>query len=198
MLVTKSTSHQLIWLKILADGESVPLSVLAKIGGVSKTQAHNIVQWGKETQGLHLVKKNVKTPKPKQELMLNADKPKENSESVMLGKVQEVISYLNHVTGKKFSATGADNTKYVMKLLKENYSFEDFKHVIDVKTSKWKGTDMDDYLRPQTLFGSKFNAYLNESINHGTKQTSSSIQQTIDTAQRVAESFDWGLDTEQG
>ena len=196
MLVTKSTSHQLIWLKILADGESVPLSVLAKIGGVSKTQAHNIVQWGKELQGHHLVKSHSKTSKPKTELMSNADKPQQNSESLMLGKVQEVISYLNLVTGKKFSATGADNTKYVMKLLKENYSFEDFKHVIDVKTSKWKGTDMDDYLRPQTLFGSKFNAYLNESINHGTKQTSSSIQQTIDTAQRVAESFDWGVDSE--
>lgn len=196
MLVTKSTSHQLIWLKILADGESVPLSLLAKIGGVSKTQAHNIVQWGKELQGHHLVKSHSKTPKPKTELMLNADKPQQNSESLMLGKVQEVISYLNLVTGKKFSATGADNTKYVMKLLKENYSFEDFKHVIDVKTAKWKGTNMDDYLRPQTLFGSKFNAYLNESINHGTKQTSSSIQQTIDTAQRVAESFDWGVDSE--
>jgi hypothetical protein len=50
VLVTKSTSHQLIWLKIMADGESVPLSLLAKIGSVSKTQAFRIIQWGKEIQ----------------------------------------------------------------------------------------------------------------------------------------------------
>ena len=171
MLVTKSTSHQLIWLKILAEGDNVPLAVLAKIGGVGKTQAFNIVQWGKELQGGN-------SPKILQ-------KP----------EVKKLPRVVNMATGKKFSSTGVDNTKYVTKRLSENYSFEDFKHVIDVKTAKWKGTDMDEYLRPQTLFGSKFNAYLNETINNGRQQTSS-IQQTIDTAQRVAESFDWGLDSE--
>jgi uncharacterized phage protein (TIGR02220 family) len=196
VLVTKSTSHQLIWLKILADGESVPLSILAKIGGVSKTQAFNIVQWGKEYEVESSPKILQKTGKNKKAIVVNADKPLDDKENLIRQKVDEIISYLNLATGKKFSSTGADNTKYVVKLLKENYSIDDFKHVIDVKTSKWKGTDMDDYLRPQTLFGNKFNAYLNESINHGTKQTSSSIQQTIDTAQRVAESFDWGLDSE--
>ena len=83
----------------------------------------------------------------------------------------------------------------MMKKIDEGYTFDNFKHVIDVKTAKWKGTDMEDYLRPQTLFGSKFNAYLNELPNNGKQQTSS-IQQTIDTAQRVAESIDWGVDTE--
>jgi len=196
VLITKSTSHQLIWLKILAEGESVPLTTLAKIGGVSKTQAHNIVQWGKELQGGNPPKSVQKPVVKKLPMVANADKQNDDDKNLIRQKVEQIIQYLNLATGKKFSSTGVDNTKCVMKRLNEHYSLDDFKHVIDVKTAKWKGTDMDDYLRPQTLFGNKFNAYLNESINHGTKQTSNSIQQTIDTAQRVAESFDWGLDTE--
>lgn len=195
MLVTKSTSHQLIWLKILAEGDNVPLAVLAKIGGVGKTQAFNIVQWGKELQGGNSPKILQKPEAKKLPMLVNADKQKDEEKNIIRQKVEEIIAYLNMATGKKFSSTGVDNTKFVTKRLSENYSFEDFKHVIDVKTAKWKGTDMDEYLRPQTLFGGKFNAYLNETINNGRQQTSS-IQQTIDTAQRVAESFDWGLDSE--
>ncbi len=195
MLVTKSTSHQLIWLKILAEGDNVPLAVLAKIGGVGKTQAFNIVQWGKELQGGNSPKILQKPEVKKPQMVVNADKQKDDDKSTIRQKVEEIIAYLNMATGKKFSSTGVDNTKFVTKRLSENYSFEDFKHVIDVKTAKWKGTDMDEYLRPQTLFGNKFNAYLNETINNGRQQTSS-IQQTIDTAQRVAESFDWGVDSE--
>lgn len=195
MLVTKSTSHQLIWLKILAEGDNVPLAVLAKIGGVGKTQAFNIVQWGKELQGGNSPKILQKPEVKKLPMVINADKQKDDDKSTIRQKVEEIIAYLNMATGKKFSSTGVDNTKFVTKRLSENYSFEDFKHVIDVKTAKWKGTDMDEYLRPQTLFGNKFNAYLNETINNGRQQTSS-IQQTIDTAQRVAESIDWGVDTE--
>ena len=181
--MTKSTSHQLIWLKIMADGESVPLSLLAKIGSVSKTQAFRIIQWGKE----------LKEKTTSKAILISKDK--ENKKEVISQKVAEIIEYLNLATGKKFSATGNDNIKHVMKKIDEGYTFDNFKHVIDVKTAKWKGTDMEDYLRPQTLFGSKFNAYLNELPNNGKQQTSS-IQQTIDTAQRVAESIDWGVDTE--
>lgn len=38
---------------------------------------------------------------------------------------------------------------------------EDFKKVIDWKVSEWTGTDMEKYLRPETLFGTKFEGYLN-------------------------------------
>ena len=33
--------------------------------------------------------------------------------------------------------------------------------MIDKKCSEWLGTDMEQYLRPQTLFGTKFESYLN-------------------------------------
>jgi uncharacterized phage protein (TIGR02220 family) len=194
VLVTKSTSHQLIWLKILADGESVPLSILAKIGGVSKTQAHNIVTWGKDLQEGNSPKISQKPIKIKSTQLVTTSKNADEDKNLISQKVEEIITYLNQVAGKKFSPTTEDNAKPIRKRLDEKYSFQDFKHVIDVKTAKWKGTDMEDYLRPQTLFGGKFNSYLNESVNNGRQQTSS-IQQTIDTAQRVAESLDWGVDS---
>ena len=49
---------------------------------------------------------------------------------------------------------------------------EDFKAVIDYKVSEWKGTKMEDYLRPETLFGTKFESYLNSVGNGFNKQTS--------------------------
>ena len=51
-----------------------------------------------------------------------------------------------------------DNTARI----KEGFTLEDFKRVIDWKVSKWIGTDMEQYLRPETLFGTKFESYLNE------------------------------------
>ena len=179
----------------MADGESVPLSLLAKIGSVSKTQAFRIIQWGKELQEDNSPEIHQKPKEKTTSKAILISKDKENKKEVISQKVAEIIEYLNLATGKKFSATGNDNIKHVMKKIDEGYTFDNFKHVIDVKTAKWKGTDMEDYLRPQTLFGSKFNAYLNELPNNGKQQTSS-IQQTIDTAQRVAESFDWGVDSE--
>ena len=177
----------------MADGEDVPLTVLAKVGSVSKTQAQRIVQWGKKLQDGNLPEIDQKSDEKPKSKSVTLSKDKENEKNLISQKVVEVIEYLNLATGKKFSTTGNDNIKHVMKKIAEGYTLENFKHVIDIKTEKWKGTDMEDYLRPQTLFGSKFNAYLNELPNHGKQQTSS-IQQTIDTAQRVAESLNWGMD----
>ena len=39
---------------------------------------------------------------------------------------------------------------------------EDFKKVIDSKSKEWLNTDFEKYLRPATLFGTKFENYLNE------------------------------------
>ena len=39
---------------------------------------------------------------------------------------------------------------------------EDFQRVIDNKCADWKGTEWEKYLRPATLFGTKFESYLNQ------------------------------------
>ena len=51
---------------------------------------------------------------------------------------------------------------FISARLKEGFTVEDFKKVIDVKVENWIGTDFEKYLRPATLFGTKFENYLNE------------------------------------
>lgn len=78
--------------------------------------------------------------------------------------IAEIIDYLNKRTGKHFK-TNVDKTKrYIKARIKEGFDIEDFKKVIEIKCRTWMGTDMEKYLRPETLFGTKFEGYLNEKI----------------------------------
>ena len=77
-----------------------------------------------------------------------------------------VIGYLNEKTertGKeKYSPTSTKTQKLIKARLREKYEPEDFKIVIDKKCKEWLGTDMEKYLRPETLFGNKFESYLKQ------------------------------------
>lgn len=84
----------------------------------------------------------------------------------MSGQVAQIIDHLNTRTGKKFSTKCAGTIKHIEALLAEGRTVDDFKHVIDVKASKWLGDPkMDDFLRPDTLFRpGHFESYLNERL----------------------------------
>ena len=71
------------------------------------------------------------------------------------------IAYLNQVTDKNFQFV-EKNTKLVKSRLTEGYALDDFKKVVDLKFDEWKGTEMSKYIRPETLFGNKFDGYLNQ------------------------------------
>ena len=73
-----------------------------------------------------------------------------------------VIDKLNNETGKNFKATTPKTKSLIDARLRENFILEDFYIVIENKTKQWKNTDREQYLRPQTLFSSKFEGYLNE------------------------------------
>jgi len=77
-------------------------------------------------------------------------------------EVESVINYFVMRTGKKCSLSES-NTKHVSARLADGYSVQDLKMVINSQTAKWLGDDtMDQYLRPQTIFGKeKFEGYLN-------------------------------------
>ena len=81
-------------------------------------------------------------------------------------QIKEVIDYLNEKTNKNFRATTKKTQTLIKTLLKNKYTVEDIKKVIDIKVKQWsKDKKMKIYLRPETLFGSKFEAYLNEEPN---------------------------------
>lgn len=75
---------------------------------------------------------------------------------------KEVISYLNLKAKKNFKVNTASHQKFIRARLKEGYVLEDFKKVVDVMVAKWKGTEYEQYLQPQTLFGNKMDNYLNQ------------------------------------
>ena len=76
---------------------------------------------------------------------------------------KDVIDYLNEKLGTKYKPNSAINKRLIDARAKEGYSLDDFKTVIDNKCATWSNDQkMSKYLRPQTLFGTKFESYLNE------------------------------------
>jgi len=82
---------------------------------------------------------------------------------------EEILNYLNQKTSKKFNISAESNLKNIRARISEGYQLEDFKSVIDKKSSDWNslvfsnGKPASNYLRPSTLFASKnFENYLNE------------------------------------
>lgn len=90
------------------------------------------------------------------------DKDKDKNKNILSGKVAEVVEYLNMVCGTRYRHNTDSTRKHIIARLNEGYDVEDFKTVIDKKYKSWKGKDMEKYLRPETLFGPKFEGYLNE------------------------------------
>lgn len=90
-----------------------------------------------------------------------------NTKEKVLIPFSQILSYLNEKTGKNFSLKAKEHQRHIRARWNEGKREEDFKKVIDIKFEKW-GTDekMVDYLRPETLFGTKMDSYLNE--NPGT------------------------------
>lgn len=72
-----------------------------------------------------------------------------------------IIDYLNEKAGKDFKFKSKDSQKHINARLSEGFTVEDFKTVIDKKCADWLGTEWEQYLRPATLFGTKFESYLN-------------------------------------
>lgn len=74
----------------------------------------------------------------------------------------EIIAYLNERAGTKYRPSTEISQRLIRARWNEGFTLDDFKLVIDNKVAEWKGTEMEPYLRPQTLFSTKFEAYLNQ------------------------------------
>ena len=93
---------------------------------------------------------------------IKTENTKTENNNNKLSICKEVISYLNLKAKKNFKVDTASHQKFIKARLKEGYVLEDFKKVVDVMVAKWKGTEYEQYLQPQTLFGNKMDNYLNQ------------------------------------
>lgn len=89
-----------------------------------------------------------------------------NKETVNI-YIHKIVDYLNTVCGTSYKASTEKTKSLINARLKEGFTVDDFKTVIDKKSREWLGTDYAKYLRPETLFGTKFESYLNALSTRG-------------------------------
>ena len=82
-----------------------------------------------------------------------------------------IVDYLNEKAGTKYKYTSKKTQTCIHARLEEGFDKDDFITVIDKKCDAWKGTEYEQYLRPETLFGTKFESYLNaKAVTNGKKE----------------------------
>lgn len=93
-----------------------------------------------------------------------------DADNSILPEIKEIIQYLNDICGTRYRYQTKRTQEHINARLKEGYTVDDFKDVIDKKFEEWHGTDMEKFLRPETLFAGKFESYLNQKTvrNHQT------------------------------
>lgn len=100
----------------------------------------------------------------------------------------EIIDYLNRQTNSKFKHTTQATKTLIKARFNEGFKLDDFKQVIDNKCGQWLyDSKMKQYLRPQTLFGTKFEAYLNEQTNNYQFEDSTKREEKEPTPEEIAE-----------
>lgn len=101
---------------------------------------------------------------------------------------KEIIDYLNNKTGGDYQATAKTNQRLIKARWNEGQRLDDFKKVIDVKCNEWlNNPKMFVYLRPSTLFGSKFQYYKNQAKMTSNLYTPKSNKSN----KRVITGIDW-------
>lgn len=77
-------------------------------------------------------------------------------------EIKEIIDYLNLKTNKNYTGKTKAHRDHIIARLKDGFSVEDFKKVIDNQVNAWGADEkMKTYIRPETLFCGKFETYLN-------------------------------------
>ena len=194
ILYKKPKDYQLFWLYILGhinDGNQsyVSLFELKKTFGYNKTKFYRILRFGLpffniNSNGVSIVSNNgylvievIRNVKEK-----SKEKPTKNNNKL----IENVINYLNEKTNKNFTLKSRKTISCINARINEGFDEKDFLKVIEIKTNKWMGTQMEEYLRPITLFGNKMDSYLNETNNKKiTNERFAKTQSAVDKAKQI-------------
>ena len=139
-------------------------SVESTFQEVQKVHIGSVENTLSEVQKVHTIKtENTKTENNNNKLLI----------------CKEVISYLNLKAKKNFKVDTASHQKFIKARLKEGYVLEDFKKVVDIMVAKWEGTEYEQYLQPQTLFGNKMDNYLNQPMTQKVHSFQSAVDERL-------------------
>jgi len=137
-------------------------------------------------------------PNPEPETLKEAKKTKKDTPAPRAAKVDysenvaEIVAHLNLKAKSRFRPDTSGTVKNISGRLKQGYTVDDFKTVIDFKCSQWlHDTKMCEFLRPETLFCEKhFEGYLNAAniwVNNGRPAATSPAQQRNQSVQKNQE-----------
>lgn len=88
-----------------------------------------------------------------------------NNNLSYLDIIKKIIDYLNNKTKSKFKYNTKITQEKIIARLNEGYKLDDFIVVIDKKSAEWlNDAEFVKYLCPETLFGRKFEKYLNQKV----------------------------------
>lgn len=92
----------------------------------------------------------------------NESKSKAKVKQIADNDIINIVKLLNEKSGKNFSDKTEKTIQVINARKKEGYRLEDFERVINFKCQEWVNDErFCNYLRPETLFGTKFEGYLN-------------------------------------
>lgn len=105
-----------------------------------------------------------------------------NVNKITLAEIKGIIEYLNIKSNSHYKYS-TDKTQTLIKArIKDGFTLDDFKIVIDKKCEEWLETDFEKFLRPETLFSNKFEGYLNQKITAKKKTLKDISMSDIDRA----------------
>ena len=105
-----------------------------------------------------------------------------NVKKISLEEIKGIVEYLNIKSNSHYKYS-TDKTQTLIKArIKDGFTLDDFKIVIDKKCEEWLGTDFEKFLRPETLFNNKFEGYLNQKITAKKKTLKDISMSDIDRA----------------
>lgn len=82
-----------------------------------------------------------------------------------------IVGYLNERCGTRYRHQAEKTRRLIDDRFRDGFTEADFRAVIDGRAAAWLGdADMAQYLRPETLFGTKFEGYLNAPAKGGGKR----------------------------
>ena len=141
------------------DDSTIYMSEVQRLIG-SETASADRVRKHRAKQ--KLLQCNTDETKCNTEIEIDIEKEKDKKNNINI-----IVDYLNQKAGTSYKPNSKNTVKHINARLTDGFTVDDFKTVIDKKCAEWKGTDMEQYLRPETLFGTKFESYLNAKINKG-------------------------------
>lgn len=134
----------------------------------------------------HVTSSDTSCPKDKEKVKEKEKEKGKVSETKVSQLVIDVVNHLNQVAGKKYRHDAMTTMRLITSRARENYPLEAFQKVIDIKSKEWLGTNMEKFLRPETLFGNKFEGYYQETM---IQQPKSGHESAMEFLKNEMESF---------